>query len=84
MGDSTSCHPVCDFSQKRPVVLGIGSTVGGFQQGSPLVLRFLVEVPLDIPVQQFDKLMPGLRGLSMWRWSLSEMKGHTTLGRELQ
>ena len=34
--------------------LGIGSTVGGFQQGPPLVLCFLADVLLDVPVQQLD------------------------------
>ena len=37
-----------------PVVLGIGSAVGGFQQRPSLVLCFLADVPLDVPIQQID------------------------------
>ena len=42
------------FAQKRPVALGIGSTVREFLQRSPLVLHFLADVPLDVLVQQLD------------------------------
>ena len=41
-------------TQEGPVALGVGSEVKGFLQGPPLVLLFLVDVPLDVLVQQLD------------------------------
>ena len=42
------------LGMKRPVALGIGGAVGGLQEGPLLVLRFLANKPLDVPVQQID------------------------------
>ena len=35
-------------------MFGIGSSVGGFQKGPPLVLCILTDKQLDVPVQQLD------------------------------
>ena len=57
-GNSTSCLPA--------YAVGTSGAVGGFQQGPPLVLRFLADVPLDV---LSSSLMAGSRGLSMRSWS---------------
>ena len=48
------------FAQEGPVAPGVCGAVRGLQKGLPLVLAFLANEPLDVPVQQLDGRVEGV------------------------